>query len=127
MFEVKDTTLFELDEEDFDTVMAKDITFNGSIKFAQPFMIKGKVNGTIDATSDLFIDSEAEVNADISANRVLVKGKVKGNIIGKKMIFVTSTGSVEGDLTSAQVVLEPGSKFTGKCTMIKDLQQGAQQ
>jgi len=105
MVEDKDTTVFELDEEDFDTVMASDITFNGSIKFAQPFMIKGKVNGTIEATSDLYIDSGAEVNADISANRVLVKGKVKGNITGKKMIFVTASGSVEGDLTTAQVVL----------------------
>ena|SRR5574344_768501 len=122
MFEEKDTTLFELDEEDFDTVMAADIKFNGSIKFAQPFMIKGKVNGTIDATSDLYIDTDAEVNADIIANRVLVKGKVKGNITGRKMVFVTSTGSVEGDITTAEVVLEPGSKFGGKCTMLKDLQ-----
>lgn len=126
MFEVKDTTLFELDEEDFDTVMASDIAFTGSIKFTKPFMIKGKVNGSIEATSDLLIDTGAEVNADIAANRVLIKGKVKGNIIGRKMIFVTSTGSVNGDLTSAQVVLEPGSRFTGKCSMIKDDQGGTQ-
>jgi cytoskeletal protein CcmA (bactofilin family) len=120
MFDVKDTTLFELDEEDFDTVMADDIAFTGTIKFAKPFMIKGKVNGTIDATSDLLIDSNAVVNADIFANRVLIKGKVKGNVNGKKMVFVTSTGSVDGDITSAQVVLEPGSSFTGKCSMIKE-------
>lgn len=117
MFEVKDVQIFEYEEEDFDTVMADDITFNGSIKFEKPFMIKGKVSGNIDATSDLLIDTTAEINADIVADRVLVKGKVNGNINGKKIIFVTSTGSVNGDLTSAQVVLEPGSSFTGKCTM----------
>jgi cytoskeletal protein CcmA (bactofilin family) len=119
MFDVKDTSILELDEEDFDTVLAEDIAFTGTIRFAKPFMIKGKVNGTIEATSDLLIDSMAEVNADINANRILVKGKVKGNIVGKNLIFVTSSGSVDGDLTSAQVVLEPGSSFTGKCSMAK--------
>ncbi len=117
MFEEKKAQIFDYEEDDFDTVMADDITFSGSIKFEKPFMIKGRVNGNIDATSDLLIDTSAEVNADIIAERVLVKGKVTGNINGKRMIFVTSTGSVTGDLTSAQVVLEPGSKFTGKCTM----------
>lgn len=121
MTEIKDTTLFELDEEDFDTVMASDISFTGTISFAKPFMIKGKVSGKIDASSDLLIDSQAEVNADINANRVLVKGKVKGNINGKKLVYVTSSGSVNGDITSAQVVLEPGSNFSGKCSMIRSV------
>lgn len=122
MFEAKDT-LFDYEEDDFDTIMADDISFTGSIKFEKPFMIKGKVTGNIDAVSDLVIDTSAHVDADIVAVRVLVKGVVKGNISADKMIFVTSTGSVTGDLTSAQVVLEPGSKFTGKCTMISSKEE----
>lgn len=117
MFEIKDSTPFETDEEDFDTVMASDISFTGTIRFAKPFMIKGKVNGNIEATSDLLIDTAAEVNADISAERVLVRGRVKGNISGKKVVYVSSTGSVFGDISSSQVVLETGSRFTGKCSM----------
>ena len=117
MFEIKDSTPFETDEEDSDTVMASDISFTGTIRFAKPFMIKGKVNGNIEATSDLLIDTDAEVNADISAERVLVRGRVKGNISGKKVVYVSSTGSVFGDISSSQVVLEPGSSFTGKCSM----------
>ena len=89
--------LFDLEEEAFDTVIESDIAFTGSIRFAKPFMIRGKVKGSIDATSDLVIDSGASVEADIKALRVLVKGKVKAE----------------------QVVLEPGSTFTGKCTMVK--------
>ena len=112
--------LFELDEDDFDTVLAQDITFTGSIGFTKPFMIKGRVNGKINATSDLLIDTQAEVNADINADKILVKGTVRGNINGKKLVYVTSTGSVQGDIVSPQVVLEPGSSFSGKCTMIKN-------
>lgn len=117
MLEIKDSDFFELEEEDFDTVLATDITFDGKIRFAKPFMIKGTVSGEIEATSDLVIDSKATVNADIIAERILIRGTVEGNITAKQIVFVTKTGTVKGDITAKQVVLEPGSIFTGKCSM----------
>lgn len=116
MFDVKDTDFFELEEDDFDTVLASDITFSGKIRFAKPFMIKGRVSGSVEATNDLVIDTEAEVKADINAERVLVRGHVEGDVAGRKLVFVTASGTVIGDIESPQVVLEPGSVFTGKCT-----------
>lgn len=120
MFEVKELDFLELEEEDFDTVLATDITFNGKISFAKPFMIKGNVSGSIEATSDLVIDTTAVVKADIEAERVLIKGTVEGNVTAKSVIFVSAQGKVKGDLTAKQVVLEPGSNFSGKCTMTSD-------
>jgi len=119
MFETKNTAVFDFEEEEFDTVLASDIVFTGQIRFAKPFMIKGTVNGTIDATSDLVIDTNAKVVADIVADRVIVRGNVEGNISGKKLVFISSTGSVVGDISSAEIALEPGSSFSGKCTMVK--------
>ncbi|HPX26194.1 MAG TPA: polymer-forming cytoskeletal protein [Treponemataceae bacterium] len=120
MLEGKDSQFLELEEEDFDTILANDITFSGTIRFSKPFMIKGTVTGLIEATSDLVIDTEAAVYADIFAERVLVRGKVEGNIKAKRLVFVTANGSVIGDISSAQVVLEPGSIFTGRCVMTGD-------
>lgn len=117
MYDVKDSELINLEEDDFDTVLERDITFRGSLKFKKPFMIRGTVSGSIDATSDLVIDTGAEVTAMIAATRVVVKGKVEGNITAKKIVIVTSSGMVEGDITSEQVVLEPGSHFSGRCSM----------
>lgn len=116
MFDVKDTDFFELEEDDFDTVLGTDITFNGKIRFAKPFMIKGRVSGSIDATNDLVVDTDAEVKADINAERILIRGHVEGDVTGKKLVFVTASGTVIGDIESPQVVLEPGSVFSGKCT-----------
>ena len=117
MFDVKDADFFELDEEGFDTVLATDITFTGKIKFTKPFMIKGKFFGNIDSTGDLVIVENAVVKADITAGRVLVKGSLEGNINAERLVFVSTEGSVLGDITAPQVILEPGSHFTGKCTM----------
>ncbi len=119
MFEVKDTDFFDLEEDDFDTVLASDIAFSGTISFVRPFMIKGKMDGSINATGDLVIDTDAVVKADIKAERVLVRGTVTGNINARELVFVTSHGSVSGDITSEKVVLEPGSMFSGRCTMLQ--------
>ena len=119
MFDVKDTDFFDLEEEAFDTIMENDISFTGNIKMKKTFMIRGKVNGNIESESDLVIDTDAVVNADFKADRVLVRGKVKGNVVGNKLIFVTSSGSIDGDIVTGKVVLEPGCDFTGKCTMVK--------
>ncbi|MBR5932957.1 MAG: polymer-forming cytoskeletal protein [Treponema sp.] len=120
MYDNKGCDLLDFDESDFNTVMASDITFSGKIRFTKPFMIKGNVSGKIEADSDLVIAQDAVVKADITAERILVRGKVEGNINGNTMVFVTSNGSVDGDITSKQVVLEPGSNFTGRCTMVKE-------
>ncbi len=119
MFDVKDTDFFDLEDEAFDTIVEDDISFTGSIKIKKTFLIRGKVNGAIDSASDLVIDTNSVVNADINAERVLIRGKVKGNVIGRKLIFVTSSGSLEGDITTEKVVLEPGCNFVGKCSMVK--------
>ena len=120
MFDVKDTDFFDFFVETFDTIVENDITFVGNIKIEKTFMIRGQVTGNIDSLSDLVIDSNAIVNADISADRVLVKGQVKGNINAKSLIFVTSSGVLDGDITTKKVVLEPGCKFSGKCSMITE-------
>ncbi|MDE5898489.1 MAG: polymer-forming cytoskeletal protein [Treponemataceae bacterium] len=119
MFDVKETEFFDIEDDAFDTVLEAGIRFTGTIRFVKPFMIRGSVSGRIDATSDLVIDSGAEVEADISAARVLVKGRLRGNVSAQKMVFVTSSGTLDGDITAEQVVLAPGSVFSGRCTMLK--------
>ena len=120
MFDVKDTDFFDLEDDAFDTIVEDDISFTGNIKIKKTFMIRGKVNGNIDSEGDLVIDTDAIVNANITAERVLIRGQVKGNVIGNKLIFVTASGTLDGDITTGKVVLEPGCIFTGKCSMVRN-------
>ena len=121
MFDVKDSDFFEMEDDAFDTLVASDISFSGDIKLKKPLLIRGKINGKIDTESDVVVDSDAVVHADINAQRVLVRGTVVGNVTGQSLIFVTASGVLDGNITTEKVVLEPGCSFTGKCTMLKSV------
>ena len=118
MYDLKDSDFFDMDEEAYDTVVEDDIAFTGTVRMKKPFMIRGKIKGHIESESDLVVDTNAVVDADINAERVLIRGRVKGNVRANKLIFVTASGTLIGDITSQKIVLEPGSEFTGKCTMV---------
>ena len=115
MTETDKIPLIDLDEEDYDTVLASDIIFDGMIKFEKPFMIKGTVQGTIQSSSDLMISEYAKVKAKINADRVIIKGEVIGNVTATTSVHVFSTGK----LTAPEVVLDSGCFFSGICTMTR--------
>lgn len=117
MIEADKIELIDLDEEDYDTVLASDIFFNGMIKFEKPFMIKGTVHGSIQSSSDLMIGEHAQVHAQIEADRVIIKGEVVGNVTAVTSVHVFSSGTLKGDVTAPEVILDSGCFFSGVCTM----------
>ena len=75
-------------------------------------------NGEVNELDAIKIIEKAKLNN--AKDRILIKGKVKGNVVAKSLVFVTSSGVLDGDITTKKVVLEPGCKFSGKCTMINE-------
>ena len=71
MFDVKDSDFFDMEDDAFDTIVEDDISFNGSIKMQKPFLIRGKITGKIETQSDLVIDTNAVVEADIKTAKLL--------------------------------------------------------
>lgn len=120
MAEVEKINLADMDEEDYDTVLAPDIYFSGKIECNKPFMIKGNIAGSLNSTSDVMIDENSEVKADIKADRVVIKGVVEGSVIANTLVHVFSCGKLIGDVTAPEVILESGCIFNGICTMTKD-------
>jgi cytoskeletal protein CcmA (bactofilin family) len=106
-----------LEDEDFDTAFSQDIDFTGTLNFEKSFLMRGKFSGEIDATGVLLIDEQAQVEADINADRVIIKGSVKGNITATEHIEITLTGKLEGDVVTPKINMETGCLFNGRCTM----------
>jgi cytoskeletal protein CcmA (bactofilin family) len=109
-----------LEEEDFDTILSKDIEFSGTINFDKPFLIRGKVSGTIDATGILIIDEDAEIEADIRAAQVIIRGSVTGDVTATEKVEISAAGKLVGDVTAPDggFFMETGCTFHGRCVML---------
>ncbi|MDR2193150.1 MAG: polymer-forming cytoskeletal protein [Treponema sp.] len=112
-----------LDETDFDTILSQDIDFSGRLNFEKPFLLRGKVTGEIIATGTLVIDEDAVVDADITAPHVVIRGTVKGNVNASEKVFISLTGKLQGNITTAEVNMETGCLFNGRCSMPLPVQE----
>jgi cytoskeletal protein CcmA (bactofilin family) len=106
-----------LEDEDFDTILAQDIEFNGVLNFEKPFLIRGKLSGDIVARGLLVVDEEAIVEANINASRVIIRGSVKGDVTASEKVEVTVTGKLVGNVTAPEIFMETGCLFNGRCNM----------
>jgi cytoskeletal protein CcmA (bactofilin family) len=89
-----------------------------------------KVEGTITAAEDLYIDGEvkgtlsvpghrltvgemAYINAETVAREVVVYGAVQGGLCAYERIEIKKHASIAGDVATAQIVIEEGANFKG--------------
>ncbi|MCD6122268.1 MAG: polymer-forming cytoskeletal protein [Spirochaetales bacterium] len=107
----------DIDENELDTILADDIDFSGVLEFKKPLMIKGKFKGEIRASGDLYIGSNANVEAKVEADLVSSKGRIKGDIVAHSRVELFSGAEVEGDITTPDLVIESGCEFNGLCKM----------
>lgn len=104
-------------EAKIDTILADDIHFTGEVSFTKELMIKGRYSGKIHSSGDLYIDKEAEVEADIVANSVYIWGSVRGNINAVTRVELQDDAVVVGDITAPKIVMGIGCRFDGMSRM----------
>ena len=113
--------IFDLQEEDYDTVLASDIEFEGEVSLKKPLMIKGVFSGHITSESALSIEEGASVKANVKTDSLVIKGSLEGNVDAGDVVRIFPSGKLLGDVVSPQVVLDSGCYFTGNCKMTKQM------
>ena len=108
-----------LEDNDYDTILSDDIDFKGTLNFEKSFLVKGRLEGEINATGTLLVDTAALVIADIRANKVIIRGTVTGNITAYRKVEVAQSGKVTGDVFAPEIQMESGCVFNGQCRMGK--------
>ncbi len=122
MRELREVRIDQIDENEVDTILAEDIDFSGVLSFQRPLMIKGRFQGEIKASSDLYIGEKAVVKAKIEADTVSSKGRIEGDVLAHSRVEFFSTATMLGDLTTPDLVMESGCQYNGRCTMSKEKQ-----
>ena len=106
-----------LEDEDFDTILSEDIDFSGALSFEKPFLIRGRLSGSIEAQALLVIDEGAVVAASINGSKVVIRGSVTGDVTATEKVEVTFTGRLKGNVIAPELLMETGCVFNGRCTM----------
>jgi cytoskeletal protein CcmA (bactofilin family) len=120
MRELREVRIDQIDENEVDTILAEDIDFSGVLSFQRPLMIKGRFQGEIKASSDLYIGEKAVVKAKIEADTVSSKGRIEGDVLAHSRVEFFSTATMLGDLTTPDLVMESGCQYNGRCTMSRE-------
>ncbi len=114
---MSDLRIRTIDESELDTVLGEDVEFDGEMSFQTPILIKGHVQGTIDAESDLFVSSNATVQAEVRARVVSVKGRIHGNVAANSRLELFSGSRIDGKINSPEIIMQRGAVFNGTCRM----------
>ena len=93
------------------TVIEGKINSEGSIR------IDGKLIGSIYTNAKLVIGKTGVIEGDINCKDASIEGKVLGTITVQNLLDLKGTGFIKGDIITNKLVVEPGAKFNGKCTM----------
>jgi cytoskeletal protein CcmA (bactofilin family) len=93
------------------TKIKGDIIANGDIR------IDGDLSGNISAQGRLVVGPKGKIEGEIVCNNIEVSGYIKGKVTASELLNMKSTSKIEGDISAGKLSVEPGSKFTGTCSM----------
>jgi cytoskeletal protein CcmA (bactofilin family) len=93
------------------TKIKGDVIANGDIR------IDGELLGNISAKGRLVIGPKGKIEGQIICNNIEISGYVKGKVTASELINMKSTSQIIGDIVAGKLSVEPGSMFSGSCTM----------
>ncbi len=99
------------------SVIAHDTVWKGSLQTGGSLHIHGRVEGGLDATEDIYIADEADVDVVLTAKNVLIAGMVKGTIRCSDRCEVLPHGRVTADIQAPILVVHEGAILTGNFRM----------
>ena len=95
--------------------IGKTIHFKGDVVAREPFVIAGRVEGTIEVDQHtLTIAEEASVHAAITAETVVIEGAVQGDLAAVSKIAILPTANVDGECSAPVVSIADGARVHGK-------------
>lgn len=98
-------------------IISEGTMIKGDISAAGDIRIDGTLNGNIEAKGRLVIGPKGKVEGEVNCNNIEVSGYIKGKITVPELLNMKASAQIEGDIIAGKLSVEPGSLFTGTCTM----------
>lgn len=108
------------DGRELNTILGKGSVIEGKIIIKNSVRVDGRVVGEISSTGTITVGDNGEIEGDITAVRAIVGGKVKGRINASAKAVLEANSVFIGDLQTATLTIDEGAMFEGRCLMIGD-------
>ncbi len=106
------------------TIIGVGTNIRGTLMVTGTLRIEGEFEGDILNCDRLEIAEHGIMRSDIEVKSAVVQGRVVGNMRALGVIEIKTGARVEGDVTAANVIIEPGAFFSGRCTMLEHGPEG---
>jgi cytoskeletal protein CcmA (bactofilin family) len=111
--------------DSINSVLGESTRLDGRLVFSGTMRVDGNVEGEIfgekkdGVKNTLIIGERAQISGDIHADTVINSGRVTGNIFASNRVAIQDPGQLIGDVETAELTIEEGVVFNGKCNMVR--------
>lgn len=98
-------------------IISEGTLIKGDISAGSDIRIDGELVGNINANGRIVIGPKGKVEGEVHCNNVEISGCIKGKIVVSELLTLKATACIIGDIIAGKLSVEPGSTFTGTCSM----------
>ena len=101
-------------------------TINGDIQSKGDIRVDGTLKGSVTTEGKVVLGKEGVIEGDVVCKNADVSGILKAKITVSQLLSLKTSAKLNGDITTNKLSIEPGSEFTGSCSMgavIKDIKR----
>jgi len=110
-------TVIRKKEPAINTIIGEKTTIAGNLHLEGDIIIYGKITGDIETDGTITIFSGAELKSNLNGLHLNIGGHVEGNINATGKVTLGDRAYLRGDIKAAQIVIEDGAVFEGRCEM----------
>ncbi len=101
-----------------DTLIGKRAIIDGEVTGKGNYKIDGTVTGDVKVKGDLVTGEKSVITGNIIAKNIIIAGTVTGDVEASGQLTIKHTGMITGDQKCGSLIVEEGSRVTGKCEII---------
>jgi cytoskeletal protein CcmA (bactofilin family) len=99
------------------SVVAQGTVYKGDIQSDGSIQVYGRAEGTLTAKEDIWLAEGSDVEATVTARRVIVAGRVSGSVRAHSRFEALPQGVIEADVQAPSFVVHEGAAINGKLSM----------
>lgn len=98
-------------------IIGPNTVIEGTVKCGGDIRIEGTVKGTVESGGKIVVGETGIIEGDVICRNGDFSGSLKGQVKASELLTLKASARLEGDIVCGKLAIEPGARFSGKCSM----------